>query len=109
MIYLRKQLEAELAAISGVTLALFKDTDLLCMTYNGKDIAHFHNGLSELDIRIPTKFVKRHGLGEPYTSANHPNRSKKSIWRAIPYRSESDVNALVELVKTLVVEEYQAT
>ncbi len=103
---LRQKLEQQLAEISGLELSLYKDTDLLCMQFNGKEIAHFHNGLPELDTRIPQKFAKRHQLGEPYRSTRHPNRSKNSIWRILTYNSEQDVDDLVVLIKKLLAEEY---
>ena len=87
-------------------LALYKDTDLLVAHYNDREFAHFHNQPTEIDIRVPTKFAKRHKLDEAYTSPNHPNRSKKSIWRVFPYSSEADVTHIVTLVKHLLDEEY---
>jgi len=105
---LRQKLEQQLAGIPGLDLSLYKDTDLLCVQFNGKEIAHFHNGLPELDIRIPKKFAKKHQLGEPYRSARHPGRSKNSIWRILTYNSEQDVDDLVTLIGSLVEEEYSS-
>lgn len=102
---LRKKLESSLTEISGVELALWKDTTLQVMYYNGREIAHFHD-IPELDIRIPKKFAKRHRLGEPHLSPNHPKRSKNSIWRSLPYNNQSDVEQIIQLTKSLLSEEY---
>lgn len=106
MTMFRDQLELKLAGLPGVDLELYKDSDLLCVLFKGKEFAHFHNGLPELDVRIPKKFAKRHELGEPYQSARHPDRSKNSIWRVLTYSSEQEVDELVELVGTLLNEAY---
>ena len=103
---LRKRLETNLAAIPGVQLSFYKETDLRMLTFDGKDVAHFHNGIGEIDIRIPKRFVKRHQLGEAYRSERHPDRSKNSIWRVFPYRSAADVDQIVVHVKNLLEEEY---
>ncbi len=106
MTMFRDQLELKLAGLPDVDLELYKDSDLLCVYFKGKELAHFHNGLSELDVRIPKKFAKRHQLGEPYQSARHPDRSKNSIWRVLTYRSEQEVDEVVELIGSLLKEEY---
>ena len=103
---LRNQLETKLADLLGVELSFYKDTDLKVVTYKKREIAHFHNGLRELDVRIPKKFAKRYGLGEPYVSPKHPDRSKNSIWRVLPYDSAQQVDEMVSLINLLLKEEY---
>ena len=103
---LDQQLEEQLSKLTGIELSFYKDTDLLTMYYQGKEIAHFHRDPLELDIRIPKPFAKRHALGEPHQSPKHPDRSKNSIWRSLPCNRPEDVNQIVSLVEKLVVEEY---
>lgn len=98
-------LKTELNKIPNVTIAAYKDTDLICVSYLGKEFAHFHDD-HEIDVRIPAKFVKRKGLGEPIQSARHPDRSKKSIWRSLRFETPAETDELIQLIQALLEEEY---
>ena len=101
----RHNLEAQLTELPDVTVGHYKDTDLMCVSYHGKEFAHFHDQ-QEIDIRLPKKFVRQEALGPPIQSAFHPDRSPNSIWRVLQFRSEADVDALVALVQALLKFEY---
>ncbi|MEM9777328.1 MAG: luciferase family protein [Chloroflexota bacterium] len=99
-------LKAELNKIPNVSIAPYKQTDLTCVSYLGKEFAHFHDD-HEIDVRIPQKFAKRKQLGEPIQSARHPDRSKKSIWRSLRFETPAETDALIELIQALLEEEYR--
>lgn len=106
MISNRERLTTKLAELPDVELALYKDSDLLCVYFKGKEFAHFHTD-PEIDVRMSQKFIRKLKLGPAFESANHPNRSKNSRWRVIPFHSAQDVDNIVQLIETLVNEEYQ--
>lgn len=101
----RLQLETSLKTLADVTIDTYRDTDLVCVYYKGRKIAHFHDA-QEIDVRVPRKFARAHGLGEPLTSARHPNRSKNSIWRIFRFFNEDEVAQLVALFDKLIEAEY---
>ena len=95
---MRQQLINKLNDLPDVEVALYKNSDLLCVFYKGKEVAHFQNE-SEIDIRLSRAIIKREGLVPPENSTSHPNRSKNSIWIVQAFCSDEDVDKLVRLVQ----------
>ena len=59
--------------LPNFNVAYWKDTNLLCVFHNGKEIAHFQNE-SEIDIRLTPKIIKQRGL-DATRKHNQPSRS----------------------------------
>ena len=95
---LRVKLEQCLKDIPGLKIDLWKDTDLVCLFFEGKDFAHFH-GDRTLDIRLSQKIIRQEGLSRAVSSRIHPNRSKNSRWIGVEMKDENDVQKIVRLVK----------
>jgi hypothetical protein len=70
---LRDELVRRLTALPGVSVALYKDTDLLCVFHNHKEIAHFQNE-QEIDIRLTPKIIQQNGLHPPPDTTSHLDR-----------------------------------
>ena len=102
---LRTVLESKLREIHDVDVHLYKDTDLICVFYRGKEIAHFQDR-QEIDVRMSQKFIKKEGLIPPVDSKHHPQRSKNSRWMLIRFTSSEDVENVLELFNKLIAEEY---
>ena len=105
---LRNQFEESLKKLPGVSVDLWKDSDLMCVFYHGKDFAHFHDH-EEIDIRLSQKFIKKEGLTPLQDSPYHPKRSKKSRWMQMRFKNEKDVDDLLNLIKRLIEDEYKNT
>ncbi len=101
---LRNRLENELRKLEGVDVALYKDTNLMCVYYGGKEFAHFQDD-NDLDIRLSQKFIKRESLTPIHDSKYHPNRSRKSRWMEIRFKNAKQVDDLIRLIKRLIKEE----
>ncbi len=95
---LKQQLIDKLNALPDVRVGLWKDSQLLCVFYKEKDVAHFQND-EELDIRLTRSLIKREGLVPTDGSMSHPNRSKNSRWIVLPIKQPTDVDQLVRLVQ----------
>ncbi len=96
---LREELINRLLLIPDVTVERWKDTDLLCVNYKGKEVAHFQTGTDcELDIRLSQKIIKKEALSAPEESTSHPDRSKNSRWIIQSFHSTEDLDPLVRLV-----------
>lgn len=98
MTKLREELISRLDSISGVTLDWYKDTELLCVYYKGKEVAHFQTD-SELDIRLSQSIIKREQLTIPVQSKSHLDRSKNSRWIVQRFELIEDLDELIRLVK----------
>ncbi len=97
---LREQLVVKLSNIPDVTLDLYKDTQLLCVNYKGKEVAHFQTGSNnELDIRLTPAIIKQEQLVQPATSKSHPSRSKNSRWIVLGFTRSKDLDKLTRLVE----------
>jgi len=94
MTTLRDKLINRLEELSNVTTALWKDTDLLCVHFQGKEIAHFQ-GEREIDIRLTPKIIRQKGLLPPENSSSHPDRSKNSRWLVQSIEHEEDFGQIV--------------
>lgn len=75
----RTKLIQKLEKLPDVTVDTWKDTDLLCVFYKGKEIAHFQNEY-EIDIRLTPSLIRRMGLQPPEKTKSHTDRSKNSRW-----------------------------
>lgn len=95
---LRDKLVNQLEQLSEISVGLWKDTDLLCVFYRGKEIAHFQNA-HEIDIRLTPAIIKRRGLEPPENTQSHPERSKNSRWLVQSFTNEAEIAHIVELVK----------
>ncbi len=108
MMEAREILVNRLSALDNVKVGLWKDTDLLCVFYRGKEFAHFHKD-EEIDIRLSQKFIKQEGLVPLENSPYHPKRSKKSRWMQFRLDTEQNALDLVSLVQRLIQQEYAST
>ena len=95
---LRSTLDSKLKRLPGIEVAAWKDTELICVFYNGRDFAHFHEN-NILDIRLSTKIIREEKLNPMENSQNHPKRSKNSRWIEIEFQDEEDVEKILHLVK----------
>ena len=99
MAELRRKLIIKLESLSGVDVHLWKpDSDLMVVSYNGKEVAHFH-GNNELDIRLSTEVVKRDGLTHAPNHVGHPNRKNGGRWLIARFTRDSHLAEIVRLVK----------
>ena len=95
---LRAKFEAHLKDLEGVTIDVWKDTELVCLFYHGKEFAHFH-GENILDIRLSQKIIRQEQLTRSVSNKIHPNRSQNSRWIGYELTHDEDVETLVRLVK----------
>ena len=97
MTELRQDVERRLLDLPDVTLGRWKDTDLICVFYRGKEFAHFH-GDSILDLRLSTKIIRDEQLTRAVSARIHPKRSQNSRWIGIEFRTSADIDRLLHLV-----------
>lgn len=95
---LRLKFEEHLKEIPGLTIELWKDTELVCLFFHGKEFAHFH-GARILDLRLSTKIIRQGQLGREVSAQIHPNRSKNSRWICVELQDESDIEKIIGLVE----------
>jgi hypothetical protein len=105
---LRRRFEDELRALPETKVELWKDSDLMCVFYRGKEIAHFHDH-EEIDVRLSQAFIKKEQLRPLDDSKFHPNRSKQSRWMQFRFRTDKEVEALLSLIRRLIKDEYEST
>ena len=98
MARLRQALERELSALPDIRIDRWRDTDLVCVFFKGRDFAHFHSD-DVLDIRLSPKIIREEKLPRSIASTKHPNRSKNSRWIEIEFLTPDDVARLVRLVE----------
>ena len=95
---LRQSLEDKLQEIQGLTIGRWKDTDLVCLFYHGKEVAHFH-GDTILDLRLSSKIIREEQLSRAVSAQIHPKRSQNSRWIGVAVTTEDDVPTVVHLVR----------
>ena len=97
---LREILTSELSEIPGMEEKLLSDhPGFTYFEYRGKGIAHFDTDF-ELDLKLTKTKIAREGLEHPKDSTKHPNRFRtKPHWIVLPFRTKTDVNDIVRLVK----------
>lgn len=95
---LRDELVQRLAALPNVTVARFKETELLCVFHNSKEIAHFQNE-HEIDIRLTPKIIKQKGLHPPPHTTSHLDRSTNSRWIVQSFATVDTLDDIVALVR----------
>lgn len=93
----RNKLEHRLSKMSDIAVRPWKDTELICVFYRGKEFAHFH-GDAVLDIRLSPKIIRDERLSREVSERIHPNRSKNSRWICVEVESDADIEKLVQLV-----------
>lgn len=87
-----------LKQMTDVDVAPWKDADLLCVFFRGRDFAHFH-GDDVLDIRLTPKIIQQEQLPRKIATTRHPDRSKNSRWIEVEFHTESDVERVLLLVR----------
>jgi hypothetical protein len=102
----REKFESKLKKLDEVEVHLWKDSDLMCVFFRGKDFAHFHDE-EEIDIRLSQKFIKKEELKPLEDSKYHSTRSKKSRWMQMRFQTGEDVSNLLSLIERLIEEDYK--
>ena len=97
----RKLLEKRLNTIQGIHIDTWKDTELVCVFYEGKELGHFH-GETILDLRLSQKIIRNRNISRDISKKIHPNRSANSIWVGIEFNNEEDVDRVVELIDLVI-------
>lgn len=95
---LRDELVRRLTALPGVSVAFYKDTDLLCVFHNHKEIAHFQNE-QEIDIRLTPKIIQQNGLHPPPNTTSHLDRPTRSRWIVQSFAQPEMLDEIVSLVR----------
>ncbi len=98
MATLQQNLINQLETLPDITVALWKDSDLLCVFFKGKEIAHFQNE-QEIDIRLTPKIIKQKGLTPPPNTQSHLDRSKNSRWLVQSLSGENQIDQIIDLIK----------
>ncbi|MEM1430994.1 MAG: luciferase family protein [Pseudomonadota bacterium] len=94
---LRRDLERRLTEIPGVAIGPWKDTDLICLFFHGREFAHFHGDLV-LDIRLSQKIIRQEALSRAVSARIHPARSPNSRWICVELSSAEDLAKTLRLV-----------
>ena len=105
---LRTWLEGELRKLPEITVGLWKDTDLMCVFYRGKELAHFHDH-EEIDVRLSQGFMKREKIEALTDSKYHPDRPSKSRWTQIRFQTQEETERLLGQLTRLIEDEYENT
>ncbi|MEM9635120.1 MAG: luciferase family protein [Pseudomonadota bacterium] len=95
---LRQDLEQRLSELPNIDVGRWKDTDLVCVFFKGRDFAHFHNN-HVLDIRLSQKIIREEQLPRTIASTSHPNRSRNSRWIEVEFLDTDDVDRVIRLVE----------
>ena len=95
---MRDELVKRLEKLPDVKVALWKDTDLLCVFHKEKEIAHFQNE-REIDIRLTPGIIKQRSLTPPKHTTSHLNRSKNSRWIVQSFAHEDQLDDIVTLLQ----------
>ena len=95
---MRDELVKQLEKLPDVKVALWKDTDLLCVFHKEKEIAHFQNE-REIDIRLTPGIIKQRGLTPPKHTTSHLDRSKNSRWIVQSFEHEDQLDDIVTLLQ----------
>lgn len=94
---LRAAFEERLTKLEGVTIDVWKDTELVCLFFHGKEFAHFH-GENILDIRLSQKSIRQEQLTRSVSNKIYPNRSQNSRWIGYELTHDKDIETLLRLV-----------
>lgn len=95
---LRDDIEHRLSNLPDITVAPWKEGHhLVCVTYKGKEIAHFQ-ARDVLDIRLTPKFITEQGLSRATDAQHHSERSPKSRWICVPFKTRTDVDRVMQLL-----------
>lgn len=95
---IKETLVKRLSEQPDLEVALWKDTDLSCVFYKGKELAHFH-GDDVLDIRLSPKIIREEGLPRAVSADIHPNRSQNSRWIGVQFGNTDDIERVLKLVE----------
>ena len=101
-------MENELQALPEVKVGLWKDSELMCVFYRGKELAHFHDH-EEIDVRLSQAFIKKESLTPLGDSKYHTDRAKKSRWMQCRFQTQTEAEALLALIRRLIKDEYKET
>lgn len=105
---LRNSLITELQKLPEVEVDLWPNSDLMCVFFRGKEIAHFHDN-EEIDIRLSQKFIKAENLKPLEGSKYHKSRSKKSRWMQFRLTTHQQATDLLDLIQRLIESDYRHT
>lgn len=94
----QRALIARFEQIADITVDYYKDTTLLCIFYQGKEIAHFH-GQNEIDIRLTASIIRLEGIQPPEKIASHLNRPAQSRWIIQALNDEQTVESITQLIQ----------
>ena len=94
---LREELERRLLEMPHLTIATWKDTDLVCVSFRGKEVGHFH-GDNILDLRLTVKIIREEDLSRSISKQIHPNRSLNSRWIGVAFDSPEEIDQVLYLV-----------
>ena len=94
----RQRLEDQLLALEGVTVAPWKDGQLICVTYRGKEVGHFH-GQDVLDLRLLPKIIREEGLTRDVSKEIHPDRTLTSRWIGVRFGTAAEVEQVLRLAR----------
>jgi hypothetical protein len=97
MPHLRNQLIQKLSELPGFQVAFWKNSELLCLYFKTKEIAHFQND-NEIDLRLSPAIIKREGLQPPKDTMSHLDRSKNSRWIVQSFRNKEDIDEILKLI-----------
>ncbi|MEM6304734.1 MAG: luciferase family protein [Pseudomonadota bacterium] len=97
---MRQNLEARLKALTDITIAPWKDSDLVCVNFKGREVAHFQTeDETVLDIRLSPKIIAEERLDRTVSAQFHPKRSKNSRWICVRCCAAPDIDKIVHLVE----------
>lgn len=98
MAALRNELIKKLEALPDLTVRLWKNSDLLCVYFKDKEVAHFQNDF-EIDIRLTPALIKQKALVIPKDTSSHPDRAKNSRWIVQAFQNTEQLDEILELVE----------
>jgi hypothetical protein len=95
---LQSELIKKLENLPKIQVSLWKNTNLLCVFYKGKEIAHFQSE-NEIDIRLTPIIIKHKGLKSPTNTTSHLDRSKSSRWILQSIDNKNDISKITEPIQ----------
>ena len=96
---LQSELIKKLENLPHKKVALWKNTNLLCVFHKDKEIAHFQNE-NEIDIRLTSALIKQKGLKPPANTTSHLSRSKNSRWIVLSIANKDDIKKIIRLIQS---------
>jgi len=94
---LRQEFERRLLEMPKIAIDTWKDTDLVCVFFGEKEIAHFH-GDTILDLRLSAKIIRQERLPRDVSEQIHPKRSENSRWICVAFENHAEIDKLLHLV-----------